>query len=66
MNPRPLKGTTMYFVDIENPFGTSAFDAPTAGTVKPHKLPRTSKKTRSRKSPIMPSTILKNILAYNG
>lgn len=56
----------MYFVDIENPFGTSAFDAPTAGTVKPHKLPRTSKKTRSRKSPIMPSTILKNILAYNG
>ncbi len=63
MNPSPLKGTIMYFADVVNPFGASAFDAPTSAPVKPTKLPRQqSKVVRALKAPTPPSTIIKNIL----
>lgn len=59
----------LHFADTENPFGTDAFTRPTPDEikVKPHKLPKTKKGAKVYRSPIMPSTIVKNfLLTYNG
>lgn len=57
----------MYFAEIENPFGTSLFTAPTSTKVRPHRLPRVKKGTSVRRAPKPLSTIIKNtLLNYNG
>ena len=54
----------LHFADTENPFGTDAFTPPTTSDIKVklHKLPKTKKGARVYRSPIMPSTLLKNFL----
>lgn len=60
MNPYPRRN--IMFQDIENPYGTALFTPPAPVKVKLHKLPKTKRGTRARRSPVMPSTILKNFL----
>ncbi len=65
MNPSPfIKEIAMQFIDIENPFGTALFTPPTPATIKvrPHRLPKTKRGTRALRSPMMPSTIIKNFM----
>ena len=52
------------YINAENPFGTALFTPPTTATIKvrPHRLPKTKRGTRALRSPMMPSTVLKNIL----
>lgn len=50
------------FLNIDNAYGTDAFTPPAPVKVKPHKLPKTKRGTRARRSPSMPSTVLKNFL----
>jgi hypothetical protein len=57
----------LHFADIENPFGASAFDAPTSTKVRPHKLPKVKKGTVVRRAPKPLSTVVKSfLLNYNG
>ena len=63
--PLPLtKELAMQFIDTVNPFGTDAFTPPTTANIKvrPHRLPKTKRGTRALRSPMMPSTIIKNFL----
>jgi hypothetical protein len=56
----------MQFAEIDNPFGTDAFAAPTTATikVKTHRLPKTKRSeiVRVLRAPKPPSTIIKNFL----
>jgi hypothetical protein len=58
----PYLRRNIMFLNIDNAYGTDLFTPPAPVKVKPHKLPKTKRGTHTRRSPVLPSTIIKNFL----